>query len=413
MQNTVENFRGVYFINVSGAKPEKFINLCTFRGISLHKCHSVSMVEFTCILPRRYLKSALAIAEESDCEIKILRQKGASFTFSKLKKRYALIIGILLSITLMVASNFYVWDIDVVGNDNIKDSEILNALQDSGVHIGANWVGFQADLIRSEMLSKIPELSFLTVNINGSRATVVVRERVEKPVSEYDSSPCDIISTKSGVVTEVNAFRGNPLVGIGSPVMEGDVLISGVMSGYGEEAIPNFVSAYGEIKARVNYSFTVSESLTGYKMEYTGKENTKYAINFGENRLNLYLSTGIYLPNCDTIYKEHWVSNSEMFTLPIYLSSETRKEYKMLEFEKNENEIISNLKNILLEKLQTEMHENGEIISTEFETYVEKGNVHVTLKAVSVEEIGEKSYQNYSSQSREEISIDAGKNNDG
>ncbi len=413
MQNAVENFRGIYELSITGAEPEKFINLCAVRGVCLSKCKSVNMAEFNCIMPRRYLNIARKCAAESSCEIKILAQRGASFRASKLKKRHVLINGILMCTLLLTISNLYIWDVDIVGNDNVESSEILNVLEENGVYIGANWVGFSSDQIRSEVLADIPELSYLTVNVSGSRATVIVRERIETLDPSYDVLPCDVVSKKSGVVTELNAFRGTPLVGVGSPIMEGDVLISGVVSGYGEEAVPNFVSAYGEVKAKVEYEFLATESLVGEEKVYSGRENKKFAINFGENRLNLYLNTGIYLSTCDTIYKEHRLEFSDLFTLPISLSTETRRHYEVQEFTKDEGEVILRLEEILIERLKSEMHIDGEIISTEFETIVENDNVYVTLKAVCEEEIGEKTYQNFSIQSGEEISIDAGKNNDG
>ena len=99
---------------------------------------------------------------------------------------------------LLGASGLYIWDIDIVGNETVSDSEILDALSECGVYIGANWTGFNSDMIRSRALELMPQLSFITVNVHGSRATVIVRERIEPPALESGTGTRDMVARRSG-----------------------------------------------------------------------------------------------------------------------------------------------------------------------------------------------------------------------
>ena len=62
----------------------------------------------------------------------------------------------------------------------MPDEEILRALEQNGVGIGTFSFSLDPEGLRNRVLLEIPELSWLTVNVSGCRATVQVRERVKK-----------------------------------------------------------------------------------------------------------------------------------------------------------------------------------------------------------------------------------------
>ena len=163
----------------------------------------------------------------------------------------------------------------------MSDSEILDALSECGVYIGANWTGFNSDMIRSRALELMPQLSFITVNVHGSRATVIVRERIEPPALESGTGTRDMVARRSGVVEYVNAFRGFALVSAVSPVLVGDTVISGTVPGveiWGKPTEYSQVNAPGEVWARTFYEFTAMSPLVRYKKDFTGREATNYSL---------------------------------------------------------------------------------------------------------------------------------------
>ncbi|MGE4354239.1 MAG: sporulation protein YqfD [Oscillospiraceae bacterium] len=399
MEKAVERLRGYVEVSVSGGNPEKFLNLSTRRGILLTDCRSLSEVELRCIIPRRYIRAAEDCANKTQCELKVLRRRGASFTIGKVRRRYFLLAGLFTVLLLLGVSSLHIWDIEVVGNETVSKAEILNVLEDCGVYIGANWTEFRSDLIRSEALERLQNLSFLTVNVKGSRATVIVRERIPVPEMDYDREPCDIVAEKNGVIDTIHVFRGKAAVSRGSAVLKGDVLISGAVPGISET---NQVSAFGEIKAQTYYTFSASESLEMQKKVPTGREARNYAIIFGGNRLNFYRNTGIFRDDCDTIYNEWKLEVKGLFTLPITVVRETRAQYELTPASKDPAEVETRLKNLLAARLKREVGETAEIETYDFAVREDGDALTVTLRATCLEAIGVKQPTDDLLQPREE-----------
>ena len=390
MERTVEKLRGWAQVSVCGAEPALFLNCCASRGVMLMACRAVSPTELGCIVPRRCLKAARDCAAQSQCTLTVLARRGGSYTLSRVRRRYALLAGLLAVLLLLGASSLRIWDIDVRGNEQISRSEILGALESCGVFIGADWTGFSADRIRSQALQLLPELSFLTVNVHGSRATVIVRERI--PVPEMDNArvPESIIAAKCGVIESINVFRGAAAVAPGSAVLPGDVLISGTVPGielWDKPARYSFVSALGEVWARTTYEFTAAAPLQVEEREETGRTARNFALVFGKKRLNFYKNTGIYRTSCDTIYNILNLEAKDLFTLPFSLVQEVRKQYVSHSETQLPEEVYPTLQNELAARLKREIGPDGQILSQQLSVREENGWVYMTLRAVCRENI--------------------------
>ena len=81
---------------------------------------------------------------------------------------------------------------------------------------------------KRDILLKVDEIGWLSVNIIGSHANVEVKEKIEKPELEDNPSPCNIKASADGVITKITAGEGMSQVKKGSGVAKGDLLISGV-----------------------------------------------------------------------------------------------------------------------------------------------------------------------------------------
>lgn len=391
VERSIEKLRGYAIVRITGAEPKRFLNNCKKQGIMLRNCKTISPIELECRILKKDIPRARHSAEMSQCELKETANIGAGYTWMRIKKRYFLLLGMLTSLIFLAFSGLYIWDIEIEGNETVPDYEILNILGDSGVYIGANWTGFNADQIRSEVLYRLPELSFLTVNVNGSKATVQVRERIAVPEMSYDSQFSDIIATKNAVISSVFAYRGFAVVQAGSTVKKGDVLISGNMPELVQETPKSIeVSALGEVWGETYYEISISESLISYEKVYTGRESENFAIVFGEKRLNFYTRTGIYRAKCDTIYDEWILGVENLISSPISLVRETRCEYETVETIQNPADVTARLETELLERLERELGETGKIIAKSLTAKSEGNSITVTLKATCHEQIGEK-----------------------
>ena len=81
----------------------------------------------------------------------------------------------------------------MTGNETLTTGQILRCLDECGVRPGTYWPALSNDLVRNDMILCLPELRWLTVNVHGSRAEVIVREKDPLPditPDTVESFPC-------------------------------------------------------------------------------------------------------------------------------------------------------------------------------------------------------------------------------
>lgn len=386
MYDFFNKLRGNVAVSVSGAKPEAILNLCAKEGIEIMS--AVPEDEFTLLIriSARDEKKLFDLAPRAQCSIERLAASGVTSMKGRLKKRFVAVILLAACVCVLLSSRFYIWEINVTGNETVTTGEILAALRDCGVEIGSFWPNFTSDNIRSELLVHLPELAWATVNIYGSRAEVIVRERVQVPEMLDESNPADIIATKAGMITEVQALIGDAAVFNGTAVIEGELLISGEMkSSY---AGSRTVHAYGEVTAYTWYELTASMPLASAEKSYTGGETSRYALNIGGSRMNFYGNSSIYEEGCDKIYDEWTLAIEGLFTLPVSITREKSVFYEINEAERDMELAKELLERALRDTLLSEIGESGEILAENYSVSVTGDEVIVCLRAQCLEQIG-------------------------
>jgi similar to stage IV sporulation protein len=98
----------------------------------------------------------------------------------RFRKRYILLIGAAAVFIAVWAMSLFIWEIDVHGNEKVSKQQILSVLGDMGVGIGSFGPTIVSEAISNDILLKIPELAWIAVNVYGSHADILVRERIEK-----------------------------------------------------------------------------------------------------------------------------------------------------------------------------------------------------------------------------------------
>ena len=212
---------------VTGALPAAFLNRCAGEGMELLEVCPEGDYALTLRLRSGDLRRAEALALRSGCSLSVLTGGGAPRLGRLLLRRRAAALGIALVLAALLWSRLYIWEITVSGNETVSTGAILDALRECGVDLGAFWPGFTSDSLRNLLLAEVPELSWATVNIHGSRAEVIVRERTDKPEIWREGDWGDGVAARAGFVRSVSVLNGTPLVRPGSAVMPGEVLISG------------------------------------------------------------------------------------------------------------------------------------------------------------------------------------------
>lgn len=99
----------------------------------------------------------------------------------------------------MLIGSFFVWDIQIAGNETVPREVILRSLENNGVHRGCFGFALNGEDIRNHVLLEIPELSWVAVNVSGCRANVEVRERRTAPKPLDRKIPCNLVARRDGL----------------------------------------------------------------------------------------------------------------------------------------------------------------------------------------------------------------------
>ncbi len=374
---------GMAMIRIKGLMTESFLNSCSSAGIELASVRRIDHFTIELKIPFSDIKEAKKIAMSCFCDFESVKS-GREWLYA-IRRKVIPIIIIFLLIAVVFWSKFYVWEIELKGNENVSDGEILSVLAQCGVENGAFWPAFSADNIRSEVLYSIPELSWITVNMHGSLAEVIVVERKRPPEMAYKNECSSIVADKDGFIVEVNAFEGKSLVKSGDAVKKGEVLISGIVeSSY---APPRFLNSLGTVKAETNNAFIAVRASTIQKKSATGKIRAKYALIIGNKRINFYSGSSISEDFCDKIISVWSPEIKGILKLPVSIVRECSFSYSGEYCEADYQAASRVLEYSLRENFSREIN-GGEIIGEKLSVGKSNGLIISTLRVRCIEEIG-------------------------
>lgn len=394
MQWLVNLMRGFVVVEVWGAFPERLLNLCAQKGVSFWALEWVDETTFRFTVTFRSYARLEQLAQRAMCELRRPRRAGLPALALSLRRRWAFLGGMaLFLLTLCVLSRFILL-VDVQGNETVPTAVILEELSRLGLGVGAYGPALEEKEIANAALIELEELSFLSVNLYGCRAQVQVKEAAPRPELLDESTPADIVSTAAGIITQMTVTSGQALFQRGDTVVEGDVLITGFMDlpevTFSEtDAGMYIVRATGQVWARTWRTLRTRLPLAVCGKEYTGRTQTRLAINFLGTRLNFYENSGISYARYDKITEISTLTLPNGLRLPLSLIQETAREYTPAPAALDRDEAISLAEDSLRRELDGILQTtDGECIRVDYAAAVEGDFLTVTLLAECYEQIG-------------------------
>ncbi len=319
-----------------GGFAERFLNLCRLNKIILWELKNNGGVISACTDFASY-KRIRSVARKSGMKVRIKKKYGLPIFLDTHKRRVGIIAGMLIGGALLLILSTRIWSIDVVGNIRVPSEKIIGVFEELGVRKGSS---SKIDIKTTEMaaLEKLGELSWLNINISGSKALIEVREAVESPeIDENDNTPTDLVASRDGIITIIRPFNGTAEQTIGNAVVKGDLLISGIEEN--RDLTVSFCKARGYVVARTKreMSFSQQERITVRK-PLTAKRRCE--INF----LSFDIPLGII--NRENSYREkkEIVINGVTLPLGITLYTETDFEEKEIKFSDERKNLLGFLR---------------------------------------------------------------------
>ena len=313
---------------VWGGETEKLLNACAEAGLALHNICWGETGELYMTLSQEDCPRLEKIALLCMCELSDPISQGGSAERRVFLARSRLAALFAVFALALAASSLFIWDIEVVGNERLTEGEILRALSECGVAEGCFWPGSDVEELRSEMLLRLDELAWMTMNVHGSRARVLVLEREELP-EIYDERSCaDLVARCDGVITDYSVKNGQCLVARGQIVTEGELLVSGTMESL--TGAPRMVRAEGSVSADTWREKTIVLEPGTRRKERKRLCRVILGLQVGKERINLLAKGRKDLDECDKIVKEYKAGVEGLFRFPLGLIVEIYRPYAPL-----------------------------------------------------------------------------------
>ena len=389
----VNLLRGSVRLVVTGAFPERFLNLCAQRGTAFWAVEWPDRNTLRLTVAWKDRKGLEELAQRTGCEIGEEKKDGVPPFLLRFRKRYAFLTGLALAILAVCILNRFVLVVDVEGNEQVSTQAILTELRRQGLRPGVYGPSLALKDISNEALLHLEDLSWMAVNLRGIRAQVVVQERIHKPELVDETVMGDIVAEAPGIITHLEAWSGDAAVEEGATVLPGDVLIRGSIQmdppQWSEEPtlwMP--VRAMGKAEGRTWRTLTAAIPLTAQVKEPTGEEVHRWSVTILGERKEFFQKGGIPFERYDKITKIWNLILSGDMVLPFSLAQETYRAYETAQVPVDPDAARTMLEQRLLLKLQQLLGDTGQEVSHSFSAGEQDGMLVVTLNAECKEELG-------------------------
>ena len=384
MKKALNYFRGSVNVLAECRYPERLVNACAANGIEFWDLRRLSPTAVRITVHRAGYRKLTELTREGAFELGEVRKSGVPYFLWKLRNRYVLLAGLLLMFVTVWTASLFIWEIDVKGNETVSSQELLAALRELGVGIGTFGPVVSSEALSNEMILKLPKLAWIAVNVSGSHADVLVRERVTKPDILDENAPVMVCAVKSGIISKMSVLEGKNSVKAGDTVQAGDILVTGIMDSLCSGR--RTVHAMAEVTARTWYDLSAQMVLDTAGKTYTGEKRTRTAVIIAGHRLNFYFNGRISFEHYDKMTNESILKLPTGNILPITIVKERYSEYTEAGYQLGVLRAEELLQQDLLSRLKLQLRD-GTIQKTAFETAVGDGVVYVTLHAECLEQI--------------------------
>lgn len=316
-----------------------------------------------------------------------LRDHGLPRLISRYRRRIGIPIGIALFLAIIWASGQFIWTVEVVGNHTVSDSEILANLSELGCGVGTYIPSIDFDSLHSSYLTNHRNISWIAVNIDGTSASVEVRETLTAPPVPDENTPHNLIAAEDGVVQSLEIYRGTSSVSAGELVRKGQLLASGISEtkkGF------NLVHARGKVLAEVKRTITVEIPLEKDEKIPTGRKFSEKSLNFFGFSVKLFKNTGNLPTECDKIEREYKLCFFGVVEVPVKIHETAYEEYSLSKRLLTEEEARAEAYAVLRERCR-ETVEGSELISRTVSAGIKDGAYVIECRLGMITDIAEES----------------------
>jgi similar to stage IV sporulation protein len=259
----INKITGYVVVIVEGFFLEKFTNLCANNNISFWNLSRIGNSKMRIETNIKDFKKMRKQAKKCGCRISLSEKRGLPFLLFRYRKRKWFAAGVAFFFIIVWVLSSIVWTIDIQGNKLIDTSLIISDLEKVGLKKGTFKRNINKVDLAYKMMLKRDDISFIGIDIEGTKAKVKIVEKVKVPDVIPKDEPCDIVADKTGIISRMEVLAGEKLVKIGDTVSKGQLLILGKVEMKNFPEKTEEVHSMAKIMARVWYE--ESERLTVFE----------------------------------------------------------------------------------------------------------------------------------------------------
>lgn len=354
-------FIGSRDYSVDDVDADRAASLVAMSGANFRRMRRRDKLYFTVALPD--CTALEGILSARDIAFRRLRDHGLEPILRRYRHRYGIPVGIGMFIGILLLSSRFIWSMDVVGNEQISDDEVLARLEELGCSVGTYIPSIDFDRLHTDYLLAYDDTAWIAVNVSGTKATVELREMVTNPPVPDEDIPYNLIADEDGVIESLEVLRGDPVVEPGLLVRKGELLVSGVRD-FGERL--GLVHARGKVYARVKREFTIEVPLIREVKIATGTEYSEKYLKILGFSIKFSGNTGNLPAECDKIVRESEVTLFDTIELPVSVQETVFREYTTTTEQITEDEAKTEAYRRLRAQMEQLLSE-GELVSREIE----------------------------------------------
>ncbi|MDR0903588.1 MAG: sporulation protein YqfD [Ruminococcus sp.] len=277
----LDHLRGVIEFTIVTDSPEEFINTIRKSSVSARNLR----LENGFLTGQCYgfdKKTLLKIAALHHAEFIETARYGFVFTAAKYRRRYGIIAGVAAALVMVFFLSNITMKINIYGNENMSDAEVLSVLDDAGIRIGSYLPNISLAAVERDIVSNVRDVAWAGIKRSGPIVSVEISEMTKKPELTPTNRPCNIVSAKNAQIVKIKSVPMGMLIPmLGDTVREGDILVSGVITG--KLGNTYYVHAMGDITGRYSEKITFNESFTHRRLDYEDKFTRRSLRIFGFN----------------------------------------------------------------------------------------------------------------------------------
>ena len=368
--------RGGCIVSIPAPQRTAAMNLCMQMGVQYTQFtwHEDGSVQFLCATfsARRFVN----ICRQENIEAEIVAYRGFPKLLKCLFNRLGLVVGSFLALMLIVLSGLFVWDVQVSGNEEMTEGEVIEELRACGFGVGSYLPTLRVREIENRVLIASERIGWLSINTEGTVARVQIIEHIsgENENAAPSQNPANLIAGVDGQIEYLELYRGNAVVTVGQAVKKGDLLVSGLYDS--QTGSFRYTRAAGRVMARTERVLTVEIPLLYEEKVYEESYLQELEFSFFNFSRKIFKNSG----NSDILYDiiKYNANLGQLGSnrLPVALSRTEVRPYHLEERERRAEEALELCYTELAERLSSL---SGEVQLLQKEIVTEVGESSVVL----------------------------------